>query len=89
MKKSIAKVSDHAVIRYLEKVRGVDIESIRREIGSRVDAALNRGDPETILPPACGVILEGYEFRMADGVVVTVVRLKTAKVKIARMREDG
>ena len=32
MKKSIHPVSDHAVLRYLERVHGVDVEAVRREV---------------------------------------------------------
>jgi hypothetical protein len=44
-------VTDHAVIRYLERVRGLDVEAIRAEIAAECSAAvavgatrLRRGD---------------------------------------------
>ncbi|SFQ13960.1 hypothetical protein SAMN05421853_10289 [Roseivivax halotolerans] len=39
MKKSRAHVTDHAVIRYLERELDIDIETVRRRIGRAVDAA--------------------------------------------------
>lgn len=39
-------VSDHAVLRYLERVKGIDVEAVRREIaeaGPIVDAAAKIG----------------------------------------------
>ena len=60
MKRSRLRVSDHAVLRYLERVGGFDIERLRREIARR----------------ACGVVVDGWSFRSKDdpqGPVVTTV----------------
>ena len=78
MKKPIASVSDHAVIRYLERVKGIDIESLRREIGRRVDRAAELG--------ATGCILDGFEYRMKDGAVTTVVVASRPDVRCGRQR---
>lgn len=64
MKKSRHHVTDHAVLRWLERVKGVDIEAVRREIGRVADKGITAG--------ACGVISHGVVLRIADGVVVTV-----------------
>lgn len=64
MKKSRHHVTDHAVLRWLERVQGVDIEGVRREIGQMADKGIVAG--------ACGVISHGMVLRIADGVVVTV-----------------
>ena len=65
MKKPITTVTDHAVLRYLERVLEIDIETIRREIGHKVDRGVQEG--------ACGVIVDGFRFRLVDGAVTTVV----------------
>ena len=68
MKHSRTRVSDHALIRYLERAGGFEIERLRAEIGHRIDAAAVAG--------ASGVIIDGYQFRIkADqfGPVVTTV----------------
>lgn len=65
MKKPRHPVSDHAVLRYLERVEGVDIEAIRREIGRRADRGIEAG--------ACGVVSGGFVYRIEAGVVVTVL----------------
>lgn len=65
MKKPIAQVSDHAVLRYLERVQGVDIEALRREIGRAVDLHLDH-------PGACGVVVAGFSYKLKGGVVTTV-----------------
>lgn len=64
MKKPRHPVADHAVLRYLEWVEGVDVEGIRRMIGRRVDRAVEMG--------ACGVRADGLTFRLEGGVVVTI-----------------
>lgn len=68
MKRSRLRVSDHAVLRYLERVGGFDIERLRREIARRVETAVQAG--------ACGVVVDGWSFRIKDdpqGPVVTTV----------------
>lgn len=69
MKKPRHPASDHAVIRYLERVKGMDIDAVRREIGRVVDQGLEAG--------ACGVISNGFEYRIEGGCVVTVTRRNT------------
>lgn len=78
MKKSRIPVSDHAVLRYLERVEGLDIERLRREIGARVDLAVDLG--------ACGVIIDGFSYKIEGGVVTTVLRMSQCDVRIGRKR---
>ncbi|WP_299370468.1 hypothetical protein [uncultured Tateyamaria sp.] len=61
-------VSDHAVLRYLERVRGLDVETVRRDIGRRVDTATEGHEG------MCSVNIEGFRYILsASGVVVTVM----------------
>lgn len=78
MKKSRISVSDHAVLRYLERVEGMDIERVRREIGARVDHAAGLG--------ACGIIIDGFSYKIDGGVVTTVLRVRRCDVLIGRKR---
>lgn len=78
MKKSRTPVTDHAVLRYLERVRGVDVEHIRRTIGARVDQAVAQG--------ACGIIIDGFTYKIDGGVVTTVLRVSRCDVRIGRKR---
>lgn len=41
--KKLVRVSDHAVVRWLERVKGVDIEAFRAEIVATVQAAVDAG----------------------------------------------
>ncbi len=57
MKRARTGVSDHAIIRYLERVAGYDIARLKAEIGHRVDAAAQAG--------ASAVIIDGFSYQLA------------------------
>lgn len=60
-------ISDHAVLRYLERVKGVDVESIRKEMNSpALRAAVEIG--ATSVKLGCGARL-----RIKGDTVVTVL----------------
>lgn len=64
-RKPIPSVPDHAVIRYLERAKGIDIEAIREHIRGLVRRGVEaRGD---------AVVVEGVKFVLRDNVVVTVM----------------
>lgn len=64
MKKPRPPVTDHAIIRYLERVEGMDIEGLRRKIGHRVARGIELG--------ASGVVLDGICYKLREGEVCTV-----------------
>lgn len=66
MKHRRFRVSDHAVIRYLERVQGVDVEAVRREISQVVATAEDH-------PGVSGVVLNGLRYKIRDGVVTTIL----------------
>lgn len=81
MRKPRHTVTDHALLRYLERRVGIDVEALRCELGHRVDAAVagHRG--------ACAVNIEGLQFRLTEeGVVVTVVKRDRANIRTGRKR---
>lgn len=81
MKKSLIPVTDHAVLRYLERVEGVDVERVRREIGRRVDRAVNLG--------ASGTVIEGFHYVISDeGAVVTVIEPNRPDRRVGRQRKE-
>lgn len=59
-----ARVSDHAVIRYLERVWGVDIDGLRKRIERKAQPGVDLG--------ACAVNVGDHKF-VLDGPVVTTV----------------
>lgn len=79
MKKPIHPVTDHAVLRYLERVEGMDIETVRRRIGLTVQRGLEEG--------ANGVVSGGFVYRITDGTVVTVI--EHSRIEIGRKKRRG
>lgn len=62
-------VSDHAVLRYLERVGGFQIETLRGNMERRAS--------ESLLPGASSVVIDGHRFVVGNGpdgqVIVTVL----------------
>lgn len=69
MKKSIAHVTDHAVLRHLERTHGIDVEAIRAELGHRVDAAVKAG--------AAATVAEGIRYVLLENTLVSCVPVKS------------
>lgn len=76
-------VSDHAVLRYLERVGGFKIARLRREIAERLQPAVNAG--------ANGIVIEGHTFIIEQGkhgpVVATVLPVAQAPRNLMGGRE--
>lgn len=70
MKRPAVRVSDHAVIRYLERVQGLDVDGLRDQVGHLVATGVEHG--------ACGVNVDGYVYRIRGGVVTTVLHAHRA-----------
>lgn len=60
-------VSDHAVLRYLERVKGVDVERIRAEMNSPALALADTFGAPVLIGR------DGERLVIRDGVVVTVI----------------
>jgi len=60
------RVSDHALLRYLERVYGFDIEELRGQI-------LSDGAKQALRAGATGYTANGVKFKAKDGVLVTVL----------------
>lgn len=81
MKKSRVRVSDHAVIRYLERALNVDVEGLRRRIGARADIAFEAG--------AGAVVIDGVRYIVADATLVTVQLVsKRGRARFRRRRRS-
>lgn len=57
-------VTDHAIVRYLERARGIDIDPIRRHIADLAVRGVEAG--------ATGVIIEDVKLILVQATVVTV-----------------
>lgn len=62
---SVPVVTDHAVLRYLERAHGLDVEHFRAHIRELVTLGAAAG--------ATGVIVEGVKFVLEGDTVVTVL----------------
>ncbi|TCU35428.1 hypothetical protein [Rhizobium azibense] len=60
------RVSDHAVLRYLERAHGLDVEVVRRHIASRCATGAELR--------ALSVVVEKVKFVLQEGAVVTVLK---------------
>lgn len=59
------RITDHAVLRYLERVRGLDVDAVRREIAVACRIAEKH-------PGASAVLSAGFRFTIRADAVVTV-----------------
>lgn len=69
MKKPLAHVTDHAVLRYLERVKGIDINAVRNELGHVVDTAVKMG--------AGAAVVDGIKYVLNERTIVTAALVKT------------
>lgn len=85
MKLPRIKVTDHALIRYIERVRGVDLDAVRREISNKV---------ETGVEHEAGAVIKDCNRYVLDGNVVVTVHpnrtpsRRTGCVKDKRRERD-
>jgi hypothetical protein len=78
MKKPIAHVTDHAVLRHLERVQGIDVEGVRRELGFKVDAAIEAG--------ATATVAEGIRYVLVENRLISCVPVKSTPQRNGRKR---
>jgi hypothetical protein len=71
-------ITDHAVIRYLERVKGIDISAVRDEMRSAgLEAAITMGAETLKLGNGC-------RLRIVNETVVTVLPKRVTKVRIGK-----
>lgn len=75
-----AHVTDHAVLRYLERVLGLDVERHRREIGRLADLGIEHG--------AAGVVFGKHVVKLRGAVVTTVAWARRPDLRTGRQRGD-
>ena len=76
MKKPAIHITDHALLRYLERVLGYDVETLRRQIGHEISARTS-GD-------ATSVKMDGYQYRIENKAVVTITSLNRPNIRSGR-----
>lgn len=71
----MTQVSDHAVLRHLERTYGIDVEHYRAELATRtVEIAIEIGCPTVIGR-------NGERLRIRDGCVVTVLPKRYGRMR--------
>jgi len=71
----VPRLSDHAVLRYIQRAFDIDIDSVKQRIMTpEVLKAISNG--------ASGVTVDGVKFRVVDNVIVTAVIPETKKVRV-------
>lgn len=78
MKKPVAHVTDHAVLHYLERVKGIDIDAVRVELGHVVDKAIEMG--------AGAAVVDGVKYILEARTVVTVALAQEPPLRGRAMR---
>lgn len=63
------RLSDHALLRYLERVKGIDVEGARREI-------MTPGIVAAVKALATSVLVNGAKFLVRDGTIVTIMEVE-------------
>lgn len=71
-------VTDHAVLRYLERVKGIDIDAVRNELGQVVDTAVRMG--------AGAAVVDGIKYVLNERTIVTCTAVKEAPLRGRAMR---
>ena len=72
------RITDHALLRYLERHLGVDVEAHRRDMQRAVERGVEEG--------ACGVLTEGLRFVIRGRAVVTCMRSSEPDIRTGRAR---
>lgn len=78
------KVSDHAVVRYLERRQGVDVEAIRQTIASSLDSHAARKLVEFSGGAPCKINVDGMSYCVRRNTVTTCLRESKRKAECGR-----
>lgn len=80
MGKPCIHITDHAVLRYLERAHGVDVEGLRRKLAAHAAIGLEHG--------AVGVIVGSVKLVLVENTVPTVLRRRWYHGYEARLNGD-
>jgi hypothetical protein len=75
-----ATITDHALIRYLERVAGYDVEGLRASLAARLDEAVRLG--------ASAVTIDRHTYMIADGICTTVIKRSKRVLRCKPEREE-
>lgn len=66
------RVSDHAVVRYLERITGLDIPACKKEMLSKLPKTLKLEEPVEFIQ----ITAEGLHYVIRDNLIISVTPLK-------------
>jgi hypothetical protein len=75
------RLSDHAVLRFIERALGLDVDAIRKRIMTDVVK-------DAIASGATTITVEGIRFKVVDGTIVTTLEKQVKKRLKAGKRRD-
>ena len=64
-------VTDHAILRFLERAHGLPVEAMRADLAQRLQRAATAA--EKIGPPQYHIALDGLRFVVREGKVTTIL----------------
>jgi len=79
VKKPRLHITDHAIVRYLQRAEGMDMDARRAKIGQIVEGAEDH-------PGSSGVRAGGLTYRIEGDAVVTVTHSNRPDLKIGNRR---
>ncbi len=74
-------ITDHALLRYLERVVGIDMAVHRATMEAKTQEAVERG--------ACALVSEGFRYAIRDQAIVTVKRKRNENARPESDRDEG
>lgn len=80
MKRSSIHITEHALLRFLERVKGIDVQAARAEITKTVERA---EDHKSCL----AVTSNGFRYVLMNGALVTIKRIDSKKGRAGRARQ--
>lgn len=66
MKRCPFHITDHALLRYLERVQGIDMGEVRSQIAKAVAVAEEHEG-------CTGVVSDGFSYKIQNGAITTVI----------------
>lgn len=65
------KVTDHAVLRYMERLLNVDVERVRQAIEDAINTPRSRDTFSFVGNAHCRITIEGVTYCVRDGAITT------------------
>ena len=82
--KTRLRISDHALVRYTERVLDTDLQPLRDRIARDLEAALD--DWPGDVAGVSAVLMGGYRYVIDNGIVVTVHEISSPDIRTGLVR---